>query len=227
MAVLSCHAWGRPFEPGSAPFDEPLRARCVGPHPARTTSPVIMRIIGGRCQRHRLSTPKGRGTSATTDRSREAIFNLLATRLDLNGAWVLDLFSGSGALGLEALSRGAEFAAFIETDGRAMAVARDNAESLGIDEACEFVRMDAIAYLKRYAGRAYDLVLADPPYNLPYFPLLPEMVLHTLTANGVYCLEHDARVSPGQHPNLETSRRYGKSVLAVYHAEPVSEDHPE
>lgn len=186
-----------------------------------------MRIIGGRFRRHRLSTPKGRGTRPTTDRSREAVFNLLATRLDLNGAWVLDLFSGSGALGLEALSRGAEFAAFIETDGRAMAVARDNAESLGIDEACEFVRMDAIAYLKRYAGRAYDLVLADPPYNLPSLPLLPEMVLPHLSENGIFVLEHDARVSPGQHPNLETSRRYGKSVLAVYHAEPVSEDHPE
>lgn len=137
---------------------------------------------------------------------------------------MLDLFSGSGALGLEAISRGAEFAAFVETDGRAMAVARENAETLGVDEACEYVRMEAIAYLKRYEGRPYDLVLADPPYDMPSLPLLPDLVIPHLSEHGIFVLEHDARVAPGHHPNLETSRRYGKSVLAVYHAHPLPDD---
>ena len=175
-----------------------------------------MRIIAGSLKRRTLKAPKGNLTRPTSNRAREAIFNLLFSRIDLEETDVLDLFSGTGALGFEALSRGARTVTFVELNARVMAVSRDNAENLGVTEDCVFFRSDVMDYLKAYQGPSFDLVLADPPYELDGLPVLPDRVLPLLKEDGYFVLEHDRRHSFEEHPQLETSRSYGRTIVSVF-----------
>ena len=122
-----------------------------------------------------------RGTRPTTDRVRESLFNVLTARMDLHGAAVLDLYAGSGALGLEALSRGAATAVFVESDQRAAAVIAQNVETLGVTGAT--VRRSAVAtVLAAGADRPVDLVFADPPYGVAETEV--NEILTALTGRG-------------------------------------------
>jgi 16S rRNA (guanine966-N2)-methyltransferase len=122
-----------------------------------------------------------RGTRPTTDRVRESLFNVLTARLDLDGASVLDLYAGSGALGLEALSRGAAAALFVESDHRAAAVIGQNITTLGVAGAT--LRRGAVAtVLAAGTDRPVDLVFADPPYDVGVAEI--EEMLAALTARG-------------------------------------------
>lgn len=124
----------------------------------------MTRIIGGAAGGRRISVPP-RGTRPTTDRVRESLFNIITARRDLAGLAVLDLYAGSGALGLEALSRGAASALFVESDPRAAAVIARNIEALGLPGAT--LRRGAVAtVLAAGTSSAVDLVLADPPYDI-------------------------------------------------------------
>lgn len=121
------------------------------------------------------------GTRPTTDRVRESLFNLLAARMDLDGTAVLDLYAGSGALGLEAMSRGAVSVTFVESDARAVSVIDKNIAALGVKGAT--VRRGAVASVLASAiARPVDLVLADPPYDVDVAEI--ETVLATLTQGG-------------------------------------------
>lgn len=140
----------------------------------------MTRIIGGVAGGRRIAVPP-RGTRPTTDRVRESLFNILAARLDLAGLAVLDLYAGSGALGLEALSRGAASALFVESDARAAAVIMRNIESLGLPGAT--LRRGAVAaVLAGGAAGPVDLVLADPPYDIDTADV--DAILAGLTAHG-------------------------------------------
>jgi 16S rRNA (guanine966-N2)-methyltransferase len=122
-----------------------------------------------------------RGTRPTTDRVRESLFNIITARMDLTGLAVLDLYAGSGALGLEALSRGAKSALFVESDQRTAAVIARNIETLGLPGAA--VRRGAVAaVLAGGAASPVDLVLADPPYDVGAAEV--EAVLAALSAHG-------------------------------------------
>jgi RNA methyltransferase, RsmD family len=125
----------------------------------------VTRIIAGIAGGRRLAVPP-KGTRPTSDRVREALFASLGHDPGLVGAAVLDLCAGTGALGLEALSRGAAHALFVESDRRAAAVLRRNVAALGLAGA-EIAVADAGALLRAPARRTYDIVLADPPYDLP------------------------------------------------------------
>ena len=173
-----------------------------------------MRIVGGTFRGQRLAVPKG-PTRPTTERAREAIFNLVASRLNLSDARVLDLFAGSGALGLEALSRGAAHATFVEQGGAALGTIRKNAATLGVAERCAILRADALRWLKS-APANFDLILADPPYALPSLPDLPALALSILATDGLLVLEHGADVTFDAHPAHETSRAYGQSVVTLF-----------
>lgn len=121
-----------------------------------------MRIIAGRWRGRKLVAPAGQATRPTADRTRETLFNMLASRLgSFDDLAVADLFAGSGALGLEALSRGAATALFVETDPQARRTIEANARSLG----CDAFTISAHSALHLPAGPTYDLVLADPPYG--------------------------------------------------------------
>lgn len=177
-----------------------------------------MRITGGRLRGRLLKAPRA-GTRPTTDRTREAIFNLLAARVDLTGRAVMDLFAGSGALGLEALSRGAAHATFVERHGEALRVARANAEALGVADRCAFVRADAFRFLARAPNaKAAAVVFADPPYDLAGLERLPDLVRPLLADDGLFVLEHDARHAFDEHAGFETARAYGRTVVSLFRA---------
>ncbi len=129
-----------------------------------------MRIVGGDFRGRNLVTPEGRNTRPTSDRAREAIFNVLNHAdwaPNLSGARVMDVFAGSGALGFEALSRGAAFCLFVETDDEARGAIRDNIETFGVFGSTRVHRRDATQLGVRpgSAGEAFDLVFLDPPYH--------------------------------------------------------------
>ena len=140
----------------------------------------MTRIIGGVASGRRIVVPP-RGTRPTTDRVRESLFNIVSARRDLTGLAVLDLYAGSGALGLEALSRGAASALFVESDQRTGAVITRNIETLGLAGAT--LRRGAVtAVLAAGAPAPVDLVLADPPYNVAAAEV--DSVLLALTTHG-------------------------------------------
>ena len=140
----------------------------------------MTRIIAGAARGRRLVVPP-RGTRPTTDRVRESLFNILTTRIDFRGISALDLYAGSGALGLEALSRGAASALFVESDQRVAAVLTRNIETVGLPGAT--VRRGAVAAVLSADARApVDLVFADPPYDLP--PAEVQAVLAALSGRG-------------------------------------------
>lgn len=144
-----------------------------------------MRIVGGSLKGRAIATPSGQTTRPTSDRARESIFNMLAHAswtVPLDGARVLDLFSGSGALGFEAVSRGAAFALFVETDAAARGVIRDNIETFALFGVTRIHRRDATDLGVKPAGLAapFDLVFLDPPYGKG----LGERALGKLMAGG-------------------------------------------
>ncbi|BBZ45071.1 16S rRNA (guanine(966)-N(2))-methyltransferase RsmD [Mycobacterium parmense] len=140
----------------------------------------MTRIIGGVAGGRRIAVPP-RGTRPTTDRVREALFNIVTARRDLSGLAVLDLYAGSGALGLEALSRGAASALFVESDARTAAVIARNVETLGLAGAT--VRRGVVAAVVAAGAAApVDLVLADPPYDAETAEI--EAVLQALASRG-------------------------------------------
>lgn len=174
-----------------------------------------MRIIGGTFRGHPLRAPKG-PTRPTTDRTREAIFNLVQSRLPLHEARVLDVFAGSGALGLEALSRGAAHATFVEQAGAALRTIRQNADTLGVADRCSVQRADALRFLSSSPGVRYDLVFADPPYALTELERLPGLLLPLVAPEGLLVLEHGADVRFDDEPGLEMSRAYGQTVVSLF-----------
>lgn len=123
-----------------------------------------MRIVGGTAKGRKLFAPEGLDTRPTADRVRESVFNILSTRVP--DARVLDLFSGSGAMALEALSRGAAFAALVDASRAAFGVIRRNVDLVGWNDRCLLVNRDWRAALERLSGDAFSLVFLDPPYRM-------------------------------------------------------------
>jgi 16S rRNA (guanine966-N2)-methyltransferase len=175
-----------------------------------------MRIIAGDRRGARIAAPKGTATRPTGDRVREAAYNLIGPVED---ASVLDLFAGSGAMGLEALSRGARRCVFVESDRAACAVIRDNLEKLRLTEALVLQR-DAFQALRdeRGAGRSFDLVLVDPPYGSwpDHQARLAESLPPVLAPDGLLVVETSARVEPELPLTLVTSRRYGSARITLF-----------
>ncbi len=179
-----------------------------------------MRIVAGRFGGRRIAVPPGRATRPTSDRVREALFAMLGP---LDGERVLDAFAGSGALGLEALSRGAASVTFVEHEQRAAAVIRRNIEDLGLaaDEAT-LVQVPVARALRaaRERGDAYDLVFLDPPYRLaPALGTeLAEALAPLLTSDARVVTESDRR-APLDLPLTAThDRRYGDTLIRIHSA---------
>ena len=184
----------------------------------------MTRIVAGSAGGRRLAVPPGSGTRPTSERTREALFSSLGALLDLDGARVLDLYAGSGALGLEALSRGAAHALLVESGARAAALIRDNARALELAGAQ--VRAEPVRrVLSTTPPDPYDLVLADPPYALPAAELdgvLADLVTHGwLAAGAVVVLERRRDAAEPVWPSPLKSlrhKRYGDTALWYGHA---------
>ena len=175
-----------------------------------------MRIIAGERKGHTIYAPRGRETRPTSDRVRENIFNIVAPWVE--GARVLDLYAGSGAMGLEALSRGAERAVFVESDPDAVRAIERNLDKLRLTGA-RVVRHDAVTGLAQEAnaGRKYDLVLADPPYAMTNYDSLSRYLPGVLAEDGLLVFESAAKTEP-ELPGLtvRTSRKYGSTRVTVF-----------
>jgi 16S rRNA (guanine966-N2)-methyltransferase len=178
-----------------------------------------MRVVAGRLGGRRLQAPAGAGTRPTSDRVREALFSALGP---LDGERVLDLFAGSGALAIEALSRGAERAVLVERDPKAVAVIRRNLDDLGLaGEAVAVRRRDVLRALRdaREASESYDLVFIDPPYRLAA-GLGPELALALapVLALGARVVGESDRRHALELPGLTTTfeRRYGDTLLRIH-----------
>jgi 16S rRNA (guanine966-N2)-methyltransferase len=171
-----------------------------------------VRIIAGTHRGHTIYAPPGTDTRPTSDRVRENVFNILGP---VDGASVLDLYAGSGAMGLEALSRGAERAVFVERDPEAAKVIERNLDKLRLRGSV--LRRDAVSVLASET-RKYDLVLVDPPYDM-YLDVQPQLARYlpgVLAEDGVVVVETDARVEPELPLPQRTSRKYGAARITVY-----------
>ncbi len=180
-----------------------------------------MRIVAGSRKGARIFAPKGLDTRPTADRVREAAFNLLGPGA-AEDANVLDLFAGSGAMGLEALSRGAAHATFVESDREACRTINRNLDKLGLGGATVLCQ-DALAALRTDArqGARYDLVLLDPPYRR-FSSLQKAMIQHLpeiLAPGGTLLVETAAEEEPDLPLAKRTTRRYGSARLTLFDAE--------
>jgi 16S rRNA (guanine966-N2)-methyltransferase len=175
-------------------------------------------VIAGRLGGRRLKAPRGRATRPTSDRVREALFSMLG---ELGGAGVLDLFAGTGALGIEALSRGAESVVFVERDARAVRVLEGNLAALGIEPGeAELRREEVIDALRSARARAekYDLVFIDPPYRrAPDWQGELSALLPALLSPGArVVVESDRRAPLALDMEIERQRRYGDTSITIH-----------
>jgi 16S rRNA (guanine966-N2)-methyltransferase len=170
-------------------------------------------VVAGRFKGRTLHAPPGQGTRPTSDKVREAIFSVLG---DIEGLDVLDLFAGSGALGIEALSRGAHSAVFVDSDEKAVTVIRRNLEGVGVEAPVQ--RRDVLRYLTAVEGR-FELVFVDPPYSSA--PRMGESLSRLLPAvlskDAVIVTESDKRAPLQLELPLEFERDYGDTRIRIHH----------
>ena len=178
-----------------------------------------MRVITGAARGRRLKEPSGLDTRPTTDRVKEGLFSAL--QFHIEGRQVLDLFAGTGQLGIECLSRGAAFCVFVEARREALDIVRENLSSTQLSGRARVLPGDALAYLNRTEDR-FDLIFLDPPYEGP----LLEQAIDTIAARsllnpgGIAAAEHPAeKTLPAPRGSLRPGRtyRYGKIAVTLYH----------
>ena len=174
-----------------------------------------MRVIAGAYGGRELRAPRGRATRPTSDRMREALFSILG---DVSGAHVLDLFAGSGALAIEALSRGAASATLVDTAPAAIAAIRRNLASVGVD--VEVRRQPALSFLRnaRSEGRHYDLVFLDPPYRhaQDLGTELSLALVPVLTPDARVVCESDRRAPLELELPVLDQRSYGDTLISIH-----------
>jgi 16S rRNA (guanine966-N2)-methyltransferase len=178
-----------------------------------------VRVIAGRYRGRRLTTVRDLSVRPAADRVKQTIFDMLATRVPLDGARVLDLFAGSGSLGIEALSRGASHTVFVEAQRAAADSIRANLAALGCAADATVVVTDALRYI-RTESASFDVIFADPPYAWAGTPELPEQLLGRglLRAGGYLLIEHAAGLSFPAPVSYRQGpvKRFGRTVVSFF-----------
>jgi len=189
-----------------------------------------MRIIAGTARGRRLKAPRGAGTRPTSDRLKEALFSIVESRADLAAGAVLDLYAGSGALALEALSRGAPRAVLVDYDIRCQRAITDNTRALGFAPRCRVLCEPVTTALGRLErrGERFALIVADPPYDLDPRPLIEGLATRDLLESaGLFVVEHRRQRSvPPRCGELvqAVSRVYGDGALTLFQRETPGAD---
>jgi 16S rRNA (guanine966-N2)-methyltransferase len=185
----------------------------------------MLRIIAGDYGRRVIKAPAGQRTRPTSDRVRESLFGTLTRLADLDGALFLDLYAGSGAIGLEALSRGAVRSVFVDSGSDAVAVIRDNIRLLGVTAACKVEPVSVQSFLSRSAAFAADIVFLDPPYPQSVDADLALLASRGwLAADALVVVERGTRTPDPVWPDglaVEESRTYGETKLWYCRGEAV------
>lgn len=175
-----------------------------------------MRVISGSLGGRRFNPPAGLPARPTTDLAREGLFNILTHLLDPEGVEALDLFSGTGGVAYELISRGALKVTAVEQHGASVSFIKKTAEIFGITDRLNLIRGDVFRFLSGAAK--YDLVFADPPYALPKMADLVDLMLQHLAPGGIAILEHDQRHAFETHPQWLRSKAYGDTVFTFFTA---------
>lgn len=178
-----------------------------------------MRVIAGSARGRKLKTIDGIEVRPTTDRVKEAMFSILQS--EIPGATVLDLFSGSGQLGIEALSRGAKRCVFVDSSRESIATTKQNLKTTGLFDQSVVITSDSIAYLKS-CSEHFDIVLLDPPYKSSLLEKALDITPSILSSRGVALCETTADYSFSENIkklSLKKEYRYGKIKLAIYRME--------
>lgn len=179
-----------------------------------------MRVITGSARGRTLQTPSGLDTRPTTDKVKEAICSAL--QFDFPAAVVLDLFAGSGQLGIEALSRGAARAVLTDSDVHAVTCIKENVRSCGFLNSAEVLRTDAFAYLNRCTTR-FDIAFLDPPYHHGTLAQILPLLAPHMRENGIIVCEHEPECDLPQtffHFDLQKQKKYGKISVSIYRGVP-------
>lgn len=184
-----------------------------------------MRIIAGSARGRTFDAPQGRDTRPTLDRVRENVFNIL--QMKVRGAKVLDLFSGSGAMAFEAISRGAEEAVLVDIDRAANAIQRQNAVKLRMERQCRILHCDwqmAIRQLMA-AGERFQVIFLDPPYAMHDMVPVMEALRPLMAEDAIILLEHEAKVFPATPDgfDLYDNRKYGIAGVSFFRLYPEEE----
>jgi 16S rRNA (guanine966-N2)-methyltransferase len=182
-----------------------------------------MRVVAGTARGRRLAAPTGLDVRPTTDRVREATFNALHSLGAVADATAVDLFAGTGALGIEALSRGARHVTFVEPDRAARAVVAENLATVGFADRATVVSTTAESFLLRQ-DVAYDLVFCDPPYEYAAWPDLFAAIGRVVAPDGLVVVESDRSVEPPPGWEVARDKRYGGTVVGVVMPPPVLRD---
>ena len=180
-----------------------------------------MRVITGKARGVQLKTPEGLDTRPTTDRVKEALFSII--QFEIPGTTVLDLFGGTGQLGIEALSRGAKSAVFVDEGREAISVIRDNLRRTRLEEKAQVLQMDYLSYLRRCKKR-FRLIFLDPPYAEKYLETALKFIseIDILEESGIIITERPLGKSlDGDFSGLEASKdyNYGKTTITLFRRE--------
>lgn len=181
-----------------------------------------MRVISGTARGMRLQTPKGLSTRPTTDRVKESMFNIISFRI--RESRVLDIFAGSGALGIEALSRGADSCTFVDSSRESICVINENLQKARLDDRADVISSKVESALSRMSGEKFDMIFMDPPYCKGFIePVLLFIVDNNiLDADGIVVVEHDSNdKTPESIKTLVKSdeRTYGGTTISFYELE--------
>lgn len=178
-----------------------------------------MRVISGIYKGRILKTVNNFTVRPATDRVKQTLFDMLTNRIEMDGITALDLFAGSGGLGIEALSRGAARATFVEGNTDAANFIETNVQMLGCEADTEIIETDALSYINRCKS-SFDLIFADPPYKFPETPELPERIFkaNLLNDNGYLLIEHttDLKFESTDLYRAGPEKRFGRTVVTFF-----------
>lgn len=175
-----------------------------------------MRVITGSARGRRLKSPEGRDVRPTTDKVKEAIFSII--QFDIEGSAVLDLFSGSGQMGIEALSRGAKSCVFVDSSHASVGITRENVAAAGFRNDATVVTADSISYLRMCRSR-FDIAILDPPYEKGLIEEAMPLLSGLMSERGIVLCEHEKGLAlPERFGKLVLHRtyKYGKVEVTVY-----------
>ena len=183
----------------------------------------MLRVIGGKAKGRLLKVPAGSKIRPTSEKVRESLFNIIGPA-GISGARFIDLFAGCGAVGIEALSRGAEHTTFIESNPKHTRIIRENIERCGFQQSAKVVFGDILLMLDRikHQDSSYDIIFADPPYDYPKWKrLLSKITVNvTISDYGYLIIEHSSKVfipeKIDEHLGLYGNYIYGDTTLTVY-----------
>jgi 16S rRNA (guanine966-N2)-methyltransferase len=176
-----------------------------------------MRIIAGKFKGRTIKFPNSKLVRPTTDKTKESIFNYLVHSMDFGGIKVCDIYAGSGSLGLEALSRGADVVHFVEKDFHVSKMLQENISSLKAEDSCKIYRMDAVRFSKMTDHEKYDLILADPPFFKNDIHLVVKNILEKnfLNEDGLMIIERSVKTKKEDEEifKIEPFKRLGDSLI--------------